>query len=122
MKTYEVFRLIHQNGIGQNIECFFNTKGPNNNIFSSMVNNYKYQNGIIKIYIERSRIKLHENNLAKSSYGELLIKENEAMKSNSLRLFCKVIKIDERFIHAKALNVKYLDDDNREVKQSILSN
>ena len=122
MKIDEVFRLIHQNGIGQNIECFFNTKGLNNNIFSSLVNNYKYQNGVLKIYIERSRIKLHEKNLTMSSYCELLIKQNEGTKSISLRLFCKVIKIDERFIHAKALNVKYLDDDDKEVKQSILSN
>lgn len=122
MTNEEVFELIHRNGIGEDIQCSFISKGINNKDYVSIVSNYKYQKGEIKIYVDRYHMREHEKNLAKKPYGELLIHKDESKRSISLRLFCKIYKIEDRFIHAKALNVKYPNDENIEVTQRILSN
>lgn len=122
MRIDEVFKLIHQNGVGQKIKCSFSSRDIDKIVYVSSVDNYKYQNGLIKIYVDKNHIKLHEKNLTQSPYGELLIKEDERSGQIILTLFCKFIKVEDRFIYVKALNVKYLDDDNKQMNQRILGN
>jgi len=116
MKTEEVENLIHQNGIGQNIRCFFiseNTK--NGKDFMSHVNNYKYNNGIIKIYMDRSSFLNHEKILDQFPICELLVKEKKGKQSNTIKLFCKFFKSENQLIFVKLLGVKYVDDEGKEV-------
>ncbi len=121
MRKEEVFEIIHQNGVGQNIKCFFSSRGLSKESHVSIVNNYKYQKGLIKISVDRFNIKIHKSNFAESYNCELLIKKDDGLNLITLRLFCHFIFIDDKSIHVKALNVKYLDD-NKEITQRILSN
>lgn len=78
MKIEEVTSLIHQNGVGQNIRCFFiseNTKSDKD--YMSLINNYKYNDGVIKIYLDRSSFQNHEKILIQFPVCEVLIKENK---------------------------------------------
>lgn len=122
MKKDEVFELIHQNGIGQNIECSFSSKGKNNEYCISAVNNYKYQNGLIKMYIDRFHMQKYEKNLTKHLYGVLTILKEDNCKNIILKLSCRYLKVDDKFIHAEVLSVKYIDDEGKEVNQRIITN
>jgi hypothetical protein len=119
MKLDEAMYLIHQNGIGQNIECFFVSKGADNKEYSSIVVNYKYQKGQIKIYLDRYQLKMHSQNLVKSPYFEFRIKEKN---SSILRLMCRSSLIEDKFIHASVLKVKYQNDDGEEIYHRIITN
>ena len=81
MNIDEVLQIVHQNGIGQNIKCFFSSENKNGKDHMSLINNYKYNKGTVKIYVDRFSFKEHEKNLITFPDCELLIKI-----SNDLRL------------------------------------
>ena len=122
MKIEEVLQIIHQNGVGDAIKCFFISKNISKNDYKSEIINYKYQKGLIKIFMDRFHAQMHEKNLVKSPFCELLIEYNEPKQLITLRLSCKFSKIEDRCIYVKVLNIKYLDDNGEKVSQRILSN
>ncbi len=118
MKNEEVIELIHQNGVGQNIQCFFTSKIDGKDKGNkSLISNYKYQKGLIKIYIEKDQFREHEKNLAKHPYCELFIKQEFKSYVFEVKLFCKFFKVENQFIYIKVFNIKYFDDQGKEVSQ-----
>jgi hypothetical protein len=116
MKKEEVLEIIRQNGIGQNIRCYLSSENTRNGKdFMSSINNYKYNNGVIKMYIDRFSFQEHEKNFRQFHNCELLIKEDKNKQSNTIKLFCKFLKIENQLIYVQVLSIKYLDDDKKEI-------
>jgi hypothetical protein len=122
METEEVFDLIHQNGIGKNITCFFCTNTLDGGGYMSEINNYKYHKGQIKISLNRVELQKHEKNLAKCPDCELLIKKEESKFAITVQIFCKFIEIESRFIFVRAFRLKYFDSEGLEINKKIPSN
>ncbi|MEI7765553.1 MAG: hypothetical protein WCI93_03130 [bacterium] len=123
MKTNEVFQLIHQNGIGQNIRCFFSSEDiKNKKDHMSLIHNYKYREGMIKVCLDKFHLKEHLKNLIEFPECELLLKENKGQQSTTVFLFCKFLKVENNFIYVRVFNIKYFDDEGKAVNQRVQVN
>jgi hypothetical protein len=122
MNTQEVFRLIRQNGIGQNVRCFFISEDfEKNKDHMSLVNHYKHRNknNVIKIHMDRFHLQEHQKNLIKFPNCELLIKEDKNGQATTIRLFCKFIEIEDSFVFVRAFKIKYLNPEKKEINQMV---
>ena len=121
MNTQEVFQIIHQNGIGQNIRCFFSSENKEDERRDrmSIINNYKYQNGIIKLYVDNFHFKEHEKNLIIYPNCEFLINKEQGKQLVSIRLFCKFVETENQYIYVRISNIKYTDDTGKIVTEKI---
>lgn len=111
MNNEEALELIHQNGIGQNVECFFSSENARTQRdYMSLVNHYKYHNGILNnIEIDKSHFLEHEKNLTSLPDCELLIKRKDHGQIETVTLFCKFLEVKNQRIVARVFCYKYFD-------------
>jgi hypothetical protein len=108
MNVDQMFEIIRQNGVGQNIECFFSSENESTGKpFMCKIHNYKYHKGILKLYMDQYGFQEHGKILEKFPNCELLIKQKHEETVTSIIIFCKFEKTDKRFIYVRAYNVKY---------------
>ena len=120
MNNEEALELIHQNGIGQNVECFFSSENPRRGTdYMSKVNHYKYHNGILNsIEIDRSHLLEHEKNLTALPDCELLIKKKERGQIETVTLFCKFLGVKNQRIIARVFSYKFFDN-GKEIRHKV---
>ena len=123
METKEkALEFVHQNGVGNNIKCFFTTyrdiEGEKEHM--SIVNQYKYNKGLVKIYVQVFDLKEHEKNLVgyRDQTCELFIKDINNSQLFVI-LFCKFLNIKNRFIYVRAFGLRYKDNEEREINYKI---
>ncbi|NVN97026.1 hypothetical protein HXX01_02220 [Candidatus Nomurabacteria bacterium] len=121
MTKNDVLYLIQQNGVGQNIECTFVSRGDGKEYISKVVN-YKYNKGVIKVYLGNYNLKMHEKNLVKSSYCEFYIKEIGKKQTFALKLSSRLSSIEEKSVHISVLWVEYKDYYGEEITFRVVTN
>ena len=122
MNIKEALEIVHQNGIGQDTRCFLVSFGTTENKDCiTLINNYKYNKCLIKIYVNQDSLLRHEKNFleAPNPHCELLIKKSYNKEVITIKLFCKFINIENRLIHVEAKNIKY-PDEKKEINKILL--
>jgi hypothetical protein len=122
MKTEEVLELIHQNGVGQNIRCsLISENHEDDEEYISTIYNYKYNKGVINIYLDELHLKEHQKNLTRYLNCELFVYKQQKDKQSTmvLEMDCKLLRIEPKHIFVRILSVKYVDDCGKEVRQQI---
>jgi len=124
MTEYDVIELICRDGVGDDLECSCSSRNIKKEKYLSKISNYKFdkKDGTIKFYVDQYHLQKHKENLSNSVYFEFLIKKSEKNRTIILYLDCKVFKIEKNVIHAKVLNVRYLDDKNEKANYRIAKN
>lgn len=121
MTKDEVLYLIHQSGIGQDIECTFVSRSDNKEYISEVVN-YKYHKGVIKVYLGNYPLRMHEKNLAKSHYCDFHINGTKEKNSFTLNLSCRLLSKEEKSFHLSVLKVEYKDDYDGKITFRVVTN
>jgi len=122
MNINEALEIVHRNGTGRDLRCFLISFGDTEEEKDciSLINNYKYNKGVIKISIDQCSLQKHEKNLSENSGCEILIKK-DGKQIITVKLFCKFIHIEDKHIFVEAKNIKYPDDEERETTCRILA-
>ena len=115
MNRKEVLELIHQNGVGEDIECSLGSKSDGNHVnFWSSIYNYKYNKGFIKAHLDKNNHIEHEKNLKNFSYCEFIIKRAGKYPCD-VCLYCSFIRSEENSIHLRIFKIKYRNEQDKEV-------
>jgi hypothetical protein len=120
MNTDQLFELIRQNGIGQNIKCLFSSEDEiKEKDFVCTIHNYKYNDKTLKIYMDQYGIQEHKRILEKFPNCRLLIQKKEEKQTTNVTLFCKFVKAEKKFIYVRIYNIKYPDDNEKTADSKI---
>lgn len=123
MKIEEVLETVRQNGIGGSIRCFFISEDDrSDNGHMSQVNNYKYHDGCLKIYIDQYHLKEHEKYLVRTPDCQLLINKSNGNSTLTIKLFCKFVKIEKQFIYTRVFSIEYPNDEGLKTRHKVMTN